>query len=221
MNEIINEKIETMFNAISNFCEYLNLQYAKTFALNIENKIESDFLAIKKYTEAKEIKILYSQFKIYVHSLIGLRTKSFLKVLELQNELGMEQEDFVEYIENFSYIEEELKNKIFHIFSTYFQIIESKGQVEDFKELYVFYQMTMIYVLHLLPKNYRQSLIEQENFKDLSQEISKIAYEENFKNINLGRKYISCLEDYIRKYILAKYGIDLFEFHESRERKRI
>lgn len=220
---LFEKKIEKILVAFFCISEKMNIDYIKAHVLHMEDKIASDFLAIKKYKEEKEIKNFCSQFKIYLYSLIGLRTKSFYNALELQNTLEVEQEDYEYYLENFGYIEEDLKNKLYHILNTYLQIIESgsKTKEEDFKELYAFYQTIMICIFHLLPRNYRQSLINQENFKDLKQEIRIIKYEETFKNTDFKKSYISWLEDYIRKYILAKYGIDLFEFHESRERKRI
>lgn len=222
-NDFIKSEVETIFTSFLSLTNHMSIDYIKPYVFNIEDKINSDFLVIQKYAQEKEIKIFRSQFKIYLYSLIGLRKKSFYKVLELKNALEIEQEDFESYLEHFRWLEEETKNKIIHIFNTYFQIIQEYSEKKEagLKEFYTIYQAIEISMLYLLPKNYRQNLLEQENFKDLKQEIRMMNCEEKLGNANLGQYFISCLEDYIRKYILAKYGIDLFEFHESRERKRI
>ena len=182
---------------------------------NNSEYVDEDMTIFGLYCSNENDKTRKGLFKMVqenvLYSLIGFRNKSFEKTIENSSNSIKLEEDRRSYDDHWVTTFNEVKPVIVSIFKKYYEIVISKGKAEDLKEMKAIYQTICYYFFKLLPKNYQNELLKNEQFELLT------CIESDFTNPN--EYYISKIDYKIRNFILQKYRVDLFEEFYNIQRK--
>ena len=212
-NKRLNEIVEKFYKkseeeSLENIDEYLK---------NIDSNITIDFDMLRSICVSKNRRVSFELFKMYIDNIsyecVGLTKKSFYKKVENDGTIKYMQYQQNEYYTKFMAHFDEIEMILIHSLKQYYKIVKSLNKEEDLREIYAIYQTIGAYIIKMLPEYYRKEFINNEMYEELT------SVEFNLENVN--SKYIANIDYILRDYIKEKYGIDLFEYVYSEQRKRI
>ena len=219
-----NNNILEILDKIIELSEKMNNDYIISYLEKIGEKIEIDLASIKNIYLKDISELQKNKLKIFFKKSFLISSKTFFDILDLETKNKILNQDIDEFNGNFSTFlayNETFKNEIIFTFERFIKIVVENGNVNDLKYVYSFYQTMIIGFLSSLPKNYRNEILNQENFLDVKQEVETIKYDYDLKICSTYIFYRLIIEKEIDKFLKEKYNQSLFVENVGFTRKRI
>ena len=194
-----------------------SLEDIDEYLKNIDSNITIDFDMLRSICVDKNRRVSLELFRMYLdnfsYACVGVTKRLFYKKVENDSNIKYLQYQQKQYYTNFVDNIDDIEMILIHSLKQYYKIVKSLDKDEDLREIYAIYQTLGASIIHLLPEYYRKEFFNNEMYDELN------SVEFNLENVS--SKYIANIDYILRDYIKEKYGVDLFEYVYSEQRKRM